>query len=111
MPRRHAPIAALGPLFSTLLGSQAWAGGGFNQTINGQEIGAEVADRNSNSLPENDIYLRGAGSGSYGELVACTVINSDRLSPIVLQRLSGAPAKGQPGQGWPAPDLPQAQER
>lgn len=69
----------------------------ISQTVNGTVIGAEVADLNSNSLPEVYVYVQGAGSGSYGELVAYSVINGKELSPIVLQELSGAPAKGYMG--------------
>lgn len=69
----------------------------ITQTVDGRVVGAEVADLNSNSLPEIYVYVQSAGSGSYGELVAYTVINSDHLSPIYLQELSGAPAKGYMG--------------
>lgn len=60
-------------------------------------VGAEVADLNSNSLPEIYVYVQSAGSGSYGELVAYSVINGNELSPIVMQELTGAPAKGYQG--------------
>lgn len=69
----------------------------ITQTVNGTVIGAEVADLNSNSLPEIYVYVQSAGSGSYGELVAYSVINSDQLSPIYMQELTGAPAKGYQG--------------
>lgn len=69
----------------------------ITQTVNGKVIGAEVADLNSNSLPEIYVYVQSAGSGSYGELVAYSVINSNQLSPISLQELTGAPAKGYQG--------------
>lgn len=69
----------------------------ITQTVNGTVIGAEVADLNSNSLPEIYVYVQSAGSGSYGELVAYSVINGNELSPIVLQELTGAPAKGYQG--------------
>ena len=69
----------------------------ISQTVNGTVIGAEVADLNSNSLPEIYVDVQSAGSGSYGELVAYTVINSDQLSPIVLQERKGAPGKGYQG--------------
>ena len=41
----------------------------IRQTVNGQVIGAAVADLNSNGLPEIYVFVEGAGSGSYGELV------------------------------------------
>jgi hypothetical protein len=69
----------------------------ITQIVDGQVIGAEVADLNSNSLPEIYVYVQSAGSGSYGQLVAYSVINSDQLSPIHLQELTGAPAKGYQG--------------
>jgi len=69
----------------------------ISQTVNGTVIGAEVADLNSNSLPEIYVYVQSAGSGSYGELVAYSVINGNELSPIYLQELTGAPAKGYQG--------------
>ncbi len=69
----------------------------ITQTVDGRVVGAEVADLNSNSLPELYVYVQSAGSGSYGQLVAYAVINSDQLSPIYLQELSGASAKGYQG--------------
>jgi|GEM_PF-736074 len=69
----------------------------ISQTVDGRVVGAEVADLNSNSLPEIYVYVQSAGSGSYGQLVAYSVINSDQLSPIYLQELSGDPAKGYQG--------------
>ena len=69
----------------------------ITETVNGTVIGAEVADLNSNSLPEIYVYVQSAGSGSYGELVAYSVISGNQLSPIVLQELTGAPAKGYQG--------------
>lgn len=69
----------------------------ISKTVDGRVVGAEVADLNSNSLPEIYVYVQGAGSGSYGQLVAYSVINGNQLSPIVLQELTGAPAKGYQG--------------
>ena len=42
----------------------------IRQPVNGQVVGAEVADLNSNGTPEIYVFVEGAGSGSYGELVA-----------------------------------------
>lgn len=64
----------------------------ITKTVDGRVVGAEVAELNSDSLPE--IYVQSAGSGSYGQLVAYTVVDGDQLSPIYLQDLTGAPAKG-----------------
>jgi hypothetical protein len=69
----------------------------ITQTVDGQVVGAEVADLNSNSLPEIYVYVQSAGSGSYGQLVAFSVIAGDQLSPIHLRDLSGASAKGYQG--------------
>ncbi len=69
----------------------------IRQTVNGQVVGAEVADLNSNGLPEIYVFVQGAGSGSYGELVAYAVMKGTELSPIYLQELSGAMAKGYQG--------------
>ena len=56
-----------------------------------------MADLNSNGLPEIYVFVQGAGSGSYGELVAYAVMKGSELSPITLQELSGATAKGYQG--------------
>lgn len=69
----------------------------IRQTVNGQVIGAAVADLNSNGLPEIYVFVQGAGSGSYGELVAYAVTKGKDLSPIALPELSGALAKGYQG--------------
>lgn len=69
----------------------------ISQTVEGRVVGAEVADLNSNSLPEIYVYVQSAGSGSYGQLVAYSVVNGDQLSPIDLPELTGAPAKGYQG--------------
>lgn len=69
----------------------------IRQTVDGRVVGAEVADLNSNSLPEIYVYVQSTGSGSYGQLVAYSVINGNELSPIYLQELTGSPAKGYQG--------------
>jgi hypothetical protein len=69
----------------------------IRQTVNGQVIGAAVADLNSNGLPEIYVFVEGAGSGSYGELVGYAVTKGKDLSPIALPELSGALAKGYQG--------------
>jgi len=69
----------------------------IRQTANGQVAGAEVADLNGNGLPEIYVFVQGAGSGSYGELVAYAAIKGSELSPITLQELTGAPAQGYQG--------------
>ena len=69
----------------------------IHETVDGQVIGAEVADLNSDSQPEIYVYVQGAGSGSYGQLVAYSASRGQNLLPIYLQELSGAPAKGYRG--------------
>lgn len=69
----------------------------ITETVDGRVVGAEVADLNSNGLPEIYVYVQSAGSGSYGQLVAYSVVNGDQLSPIHLQELTGPPAKGYQG--------------
>lgn len=69
----------------------------IRQTVNGQVVGAQVADLNGNGLPEIYVFVQGAGSGSYGELVAYAAIKGTDLSPITLPELSGAPAQGYQG--------------
>jgi hypothetical protein len=69
----------------------------IRQTIDGRVVGAEVADLNGNGLPEVYVFVQGAGSGSYGALVAYAVTNGPALSPITLPELSGAMAKGYQG--------------
>jgi len=69
----------------------------IRQTVNGQVVGAEVADLDSNGLPEIYVFVQGAGSGSYGEVVAFAVIKGSELSPIFLPELTGANAQGYQG--------------
>ena len=69
----------------------------ISETVDGHVVGAEVADLNSNSTPEIYVYVQGAGSGSYGQLVAYSASSGKHLLPIHLQELSGAPAKGYMG--------------
>lgn len=69
----------------------------IRQAVDGRVVGAEVEDLDSNGRPEIFVFVQGAGSGSYGQVVAYSVINGDQLSPISLPELSGAPAKGYMG--------------
>jgi hypothetical protein len=69
----------------------------IQQTVNGRVVLAEVADLNSNGLPEIYGYVQGAGSGSYGELVAYAVMKGRDLSPVTLPELTGANARGYQG--------------
>jgi hypothetical protein len=69
----------------------------IHQTVNGRVVGARVADLNGNGTPEIYVFVQGAGSGSYGELVAYAVTPGRDLSPIYLPDLSGAMAQGYQG--------------
>ena len=69
----------------------------ISQTVEGQVVGAEVADLDSNGLPEIYVFVQGAGSGSYGQLVAYAVMKGRDLSPITLPELSGALSQGYQG--------------
>jgi hypothetical protein len=69
----------------------------IQQTVNGRVVGAKIADLNGNGTPEIYVFVQGAGSGSYGELVAYAVINSSDLSPIYLQELKGSASQGYRG--------------
>lgn len=69
----------------------------IRQTVNGQVVGAEVADLNGNGLPEMCVFVRGASSGSYGELVAYAVMKGSELSLIDLPELSADSANGYQG--------------
>ncbi len=70
----------------------------IRQTVNGQVVGAEVADLNSNGMPEIYVFVQGAGSGSYGEVVGFAVIKGSELSPITLPELTGVNAQATGGQ-------------
>ena len=54
------------------------------RTIDGTITGAEAADLNSDGSPEIYVYVRSAGSGSYGSLVAYSANRRMSLSEIYL---------------------------
>ena len=56
----------------------------ITQDVDGQVVGAEVADLDENGSPELYVYVRSAGSGSYGSLVAYAANNRKSLSGISL---------------------------
>lgn len=63
------------------------------RTIDGQVVGAEVADLNADGAPELYVYVRSAGSGSYGSLVAFGADPNRRsLGEIRLPPVTDAPA-------------------
>ena len=56
----------------------------ISQDVDGTVVGAEVGDLNVDGSPEVYVYVRSAGSGSYGSLVAYAVNNRKSLSAIYL---------------------------
>jgi hypothetical protein len=54
------------------------------RSIEGQITRAEVADLNADGSPEVYVYIRSAGSGSYGTLVAFSANKRKSLSEIYL---------------------------
>jgi hypothetical protein len=56
----------------------------ITQSVDGHVVGAEVADLDANGSPELYVYVRSAGSGSYGSLAAYAANNRKSLSVIVL---------------------------
>lgn len=58
------------------------------RAIEGQVTRAEVADLDANGSPEVYVYVRSAGSGSYGALVAFSANKRKSLSEIVLPPVS-----------------------
>ena len=113
--------AAVLLLLSSPFNTAVWAGASFNQTLNQQGISFQVQSSGEgyqqqltitttgarppikpiqqtvNGTPEIDVFVQGAGSGSYGDLVAYAVMNSSDLSPIYLQELTGSAAQGYRG--------------
>jgi hypothetical protein len=58
------------------------------RSIEGQITHAEVADLNADGSPEVYVYIRSAGSGSYGTLVAFSANKRKSLSEIYLPQVS-----------------------
>jgi hypothetical protein len=63
--------------------------------MDGQAVGAEVVDLDVDGRPELYVYVRSAGSGSYGSLLAWAVGRDGRLIEIVLPPLADTPGAGQ----------------
>jgi hypothetical protein len=59
--------------------------------MDGQATGAELADLDVDGRPELYVYVRSAGSGSYGSLLAWAVTPDGTLSEIVLPPLADTP--------------------
>jgi hypothetical protein len=71
----------------------------ITQDVDGTVVGAEVADLDANGSPELYVYVRSAGSGSYGSLVAYGANKRKSLSGIYLPPVAdnGTIAKGYMG--------------
>ena len=70
----------------------------IKETVDGSVVDAQVADLDGNGQPEIYVFVQGAGSGSYGQLVAYALSNGkSAISPIVLQELSSSLAQGYQG--------------
>ena len=69
------------------------------RSIDGQVTGAEAADLNGDGSPELYVYIRSAGSGSYGSLVAYSANARKSLSEIYLPPITedAAAARGYMG--------------
>jgi len=61
------------------------------QTVEGNVVGAEVADLNSDGSPELLIYTQSDGSGSYGDVLAYSVNNKKSLSQVYFPPVSENP--------------------
>lgn len=60
--------------------------------IDGQVVGAEVADLDADGSPELYVYVRSAGSGSYGSLVAFRADRRQGLQELHLPPVTASPA-------------------
>ena len=69
----------------------------IKEPIEGQVVGAEVEDLNSDGQPDLFVYIQSAGSGSYGSLKGWTSSRSGSLLPIHLQELPAKDAQGYRG--------------
>jgi hypothetical protein len=69
----------------------------IKQQVDGTVSAAEVEDLNSDGRPELVLTVVGAGSGSYGSVLAWSASKGHRLLPINLPELTTAQAKGYMG--------------
>jgi len=63
----------------------------ITREVDGQVVGAEVADLNVDGSPELYVYLQSAGSGSYGSLVAYAANKKKSLSEVSLPPIADDP--------------------
>ena len=69
----------------------------ITEQVDGSVSGAEVEDLNSDGRPELVVFVVGAGSGSYGSVLAWSVSKGHTLLPINLLALTDRQAKGYMG--------------
>jgi hypothetical protein len=63
----------------------------IERQVDGQVVGAELADLNADGSPELYVYVRAAGSGSSGSLAAYSANRRRSLSEIALPALADTP--------------------
>lgn len=63
----------------------------ITRQVDGEVVGAEVADLNVDGSPELYVYVQSAGSGSYGSLVAYGANKKKSLSEISLPPITDDP--------------------
>lgn len=66
----------------------------IQDTLEGRVVGADVADLNSDGLPDLFVYVQSAGSGSYGSVKAWTTTRTGGLLPIHVQDMPAKDMKG-----------------
>ena len=60
----------------------------IKEEVDGRILDAQMADLNSDGLPELYIFTTSAGSGSYASLIAYGVNNKKSVTPVYLAELS-----------------------
>jgi hypothetical protein len=63
----------------------------FELEIDGSVANAEVEDLDSDGYPELLIYTISAGSGSYGNLIAFSVLSGQSMVPVVFPDIADSP--------------------
>lgn len=61
-----------------------------SRTTFGEVVGSEIADLDGNGFPEVYVFVRGAGSGSYGEVIAYASNKNKSMSEVYLSELSNS---------------------
>jgi len=69
----------------------------IQEAVEGRVVGAEVADINSDGLPDLFVYVQSAGSGSYGSVKAWTTTRAGGLLPVYVQELNAKDTEGSMG--------------